>query len=135
MFACSISCDHLACSLTSTDANCCAEPDSGVMPCASSVSRTPASFTARDSASASTETTRGGTPAGAIRPQLPVTSNAGRPASANVGTSGRNGERAFPVCASARSLPPFTSGIAATLSSAACTSPATTPVSAGPLPW
>jgi hypothetical protein len=42
------------------------------MPCESSDSRTPGSFTARENASPRSATALGGTPAGAIRPQFPV---------------------------------------------------------------
>ena len=68
IFASSINRDHLSASLASTAPNCCADPGSGVMPCASSDSRNEGSLTARTRASLSLATTGAGTPCGCQQP-------------------------------------------------------------------
>ena len=76
-------------------------------------------------------TTRG-VPAGAITPTQTTTSAVGQPASAIVGTSGSNGDRALVVTASGRNLPDATMGAAeAVLVNMACSWPACRSASAG----
>jgi hypothetical protein len=76
-----------------------------------------------------------GVPAGAIRPNQPEFSKPGKPLSATVGTSGSILDRSALVTASARSLPPVTSGVAAPmLPTTTCTWPAIRSVSAADSP-
>src|SRR6185437_5992461 len=79
---------------------------------AASRSLTRLSDSALVSASSSFLTIGAGVPAGAKNPLQSLVFTAGNPDSAMLGTSGNSGERSEPVTASARALPPFTSGIA-----------------------
>src|ERR1041385_4416481 len=54
----------------------------------------------------------GGAPAGTKKPLHRCVLTSGKPVSVMLGTSGNSGERAEPVTASARVLPPCTNGIA-----------------------
>ena len=107
----------------------------GTSPNRVKVSRASLVASALRSAALSAPTTSGEVPAGATRPLQKLTWNAGRPASATVGTSGSAGSRAIPVIASARRRPARICGSKVTSPSKInCTSPALTACSAGAPP-